>query len=96
MKHIRPDKTFIYYYFQMWNETWAGVRVGRSDVWVIDGSASDPEKLAVQGGALELPISGQTSEGFKNVTGQLVDQHPELERLLAGQIHFDEVADDSN
>ena len=94
MKHIRPDKTFVYYYFQMADGTLAGIRVDRTHVSVIEGP--DPEQLSVHGEALKLPVSGETSEGFKNVKGQLVDQHPELKRYLAGEISYDKLAYNSN
>jgi len=90
MKQISPDKTFIYYYWKMMGGGYAGLRLDRLHAYVIKGSASEPAKLAVQGEPFKLPIREPTSEGFKNVKGQLVDTHPELEALLAGQTDFDE------
>jgi hypothetical protein len=94
LKHVRQDQTFIYYYQRRPSGTLMGIRVAHSHAWVFEGNGDDPERVPVDHRAHPLPMSSieapHCSEGFLNVYGPVVDEHPELQSLLTGQITFEQ------
>ena len=88
MKTIRRGKgeTFVYFW-QRRRRGFIGIRVGRSQAWVIVGDATEPEELLVIGPGPKIPIEpGSEREEFREVCREVGAQHPELERLLKGEI----------
>ena len=82
MKHIPPDHAFIYYYERRLDKKFVGIRVSRSQAYVVEGDSSDPTKLVIQGEPEELPMHGEGSERFYAVREMLAASNLELERLL--------------
>ncbi len=91
MKRIRrsPQGTFIYYW-QRRKRGFIGIRVSHTHAWVIVGDSPDPEQLLVIGPGPAIPLApeSQTPE-FQDVLREVAPQHPELERLLSGDITFE-------
>ena len=92
MKFIQKTKadTFIYYW-QPRKRGFIGIRASRTHAWIIVGNSKDPTQLVVIGPGPDIPIEqeGQPQE-FAVVRRELAPEHPELERLLSGEISFDE------
>jgi hypothetical protein len=94
MKHVRPDHTFVYYYQQRPDGRHVGIRVGRTHAWVIEGDSGNPELLEVWGRAHRIPLDDQVaSEQFLNVRGPIVDEHPELDRVLRGEVRLEDLVE---
>src|SRR6266403_343977 len=91
MKRIRrsPQGTFIYYW-QRRKRGFIGIRVSHTHAWVIVGVSANPEELTVIGPGPTIPLTpeSQTQE-FREVLLEVAPQHPELERLLTGEITFE-------
>jgi hypothetical protein len=91
MKRIRrsPQGTFIYYW-QRRKRGFIGIRVSHTHAWVIVGDSTEPEDLLVIGPGPTIPLTpeSQTQE-FREVLVEMAPQHPELERLLSGEITFE-------
>lgn len=86
MKHVRRDRTFVYYYHSGVDGSSVGIRVGRTHAWVIAGNGKNPEKFVVEGSAQRLPLNEQrAAEEFLNVRDPLIADHPELNDLLRGE-----------
>jgi len=97
MKLIRQSKndTFIYYW-QPRKRGYIGIRVSRTHAWIIVGHSRDPEQLVVIGPGPVVPVSPEDqSQEFAGVRSELAPEHPELERLLSGDISFDEALSSS-
>ena len=91
MKSIRRGKgeTFIYFW-QRRRRGFIGIRVGHTHAWVIVGDANEPEELLVIGPGASIPIKpGSEREEFREVYREVAAQHPELQRLLNGEISVD-------
>jgi hypothetical protein len=92
MKVIQQSKadTFIYYW-QARKRGFIGIRVSRTHAWIIVGNSRDPAQLVVIGPGPSIPVGqeGQPQE-FAGVRRELAPEHPELERLLCGEVSFDE------
>jgi len=94
MKAIRRAKgeTFVYFW-QRRRRGFIGIRVGRSQAWVIVGDAKEPEDLLVIGPGPAIPLEpGSEREEFREVCREVSAQHPELERFLRGEIPFESVS----
>jgi hypothetical protein len=92
MKRIRrkPEGTYIYYW-QRRRRGYIGIRVSSTHAWVIVGNAPDPEDLIVIGPGPTIPLEpGNQTQEFREVLSEVADQHPELERLLNGQLTFEQ------
>ncbi|HTM48709.1 MAG TPA: hypothetical protein VL285_08515 [Bryobacteraceae bacterium] len=92
MKLIRRDKSETYiYYWQPRKRGFIGMRVSRTHAWVIVGNSKDPIQLVVIGPGPTIPVieERQPSE-FAAVRLEMAPGHPELERLLKGDITFDD------
>ena len=91
MKRIQrsPHQTFIYYW-QRRKRGFIGIRVSHTHAWVIVGDSTNPEELLVIGPGPAIPLTpeSQTQE-FRDVLREVAPQHPELERLLSGDITFE-------
>ena len=91
MKRIRrgPQGTYIDYW-QRRKRGFIGIRVSHTHAWVIVGDSIDPEHLLVIGPGPTIPLTpeSQTQE-FREVLHEMALQHPELERLLRGDITFE-------
>ena len=59
MKHIRHDRTFIYYFDRRTDGTYVGIRVGRGYAWMIEGESNNPEMLTVRGNPEKVPMAGE-------------------------------------
>ena len=92
MKAIRRDKHDTYiYYWQLRKRGFIGIRVSRTHAWIIVGNSKDPAQLMVIGPGPAIPVveESQTRE-FASVRQEMAPSHPELERLLRGEITFDD------
>src|SRR5436189_701007 len=92
MKRIRRHLHGTYiYYWQRRKRGYIGVRVSSTHAWVIVGNTPDPEDLIVIGPGPTIPIApdSETPE-FREVRIEVSSQHPELERLLSGEISFEQ------
>jgi hypothetical protein len=89
MKHVRKDKTFIYYYDRQKSGMYIGIRIGRLGAHLIEGQSDNPEKLAVNSPLHAIPLNDdQATPEF--VTAQKVLATKELDDMLAGRIGFEE------
>ena len=92
MKGIARSKADIFiYYWQPRKRGFIGIRVSRTHAWIIVGNSRDPAQLVVIGPGPCIPVEqeGQPQD-FAGVRQELAPEHPELERLLSGEISFDE------
>ena len=91
MKRVRRQLHGTYiYYWQRRKRGFIGIRVSDTHAWVIVGDSTDPEDLVVIGPGPAIPLTpeSQTQE-FREVLREVAPQHPELERLLSGEITFE-------
>jgi hypothetical protein len=88
MKHIRHDRTFIYYFRRRTDGTFVGIRVGRGLAWIIEGESKNPEMLTVRGNPEKVPMAGEGSHEFAAILQMLAPPNSELDRLLSGQLRF--------
>lgn len=88
MKHIRHDRTFVYYFDRRSDGTYVGIRVGHGHAWIIEGESSSPEALTVRGNPEKVPLTGEGSEDFAAILHMLAPPNSELDRLLSGQLRF--------
>ena len=92
MKRIRRHLHGTYiYYWQRRKRGFIGMRVSSTHAWVIVGNNPEPEDLIVIGPGPTIPIEPdkQTQE-FTDVLIEVSSQHPELERLVRGEITFEQ------
>lgn len=91
MKHVPRDRTFVYYFQRQPDGTCAGIRIGRTHAGVVAGETGNPELMQVRGRNHRIPVADdESTEEFLNVRGPLADEHPELERLLTGELDFED------
>jgi len=96
VKHVRQSHPFIYYYDRTRDGAgYVGIRVGRANAWVVEGvvtigERAEPERFAPCGSAEKVPLAGEGSERFEAIRHMITAAHPELERLLSGEISFDD------
>jgi hypothetical protein len=88
MRHVRHDRTFIYYFDRKPDGRYIGIRVGRGHAWIIEGESSNPESLAVHANPEILPMTSEGSADFVAVLHLLAPPNSELDRLLSGQLRF--------
>jgi len=91
MKHIRPDRSFIYYFDRRRDGAYVGIRVGRGHAWIIEGESSNPEMLTVRGNSEKVPMADAGSAEFAAILEMLAPPNSELDRLLSGQLRFADV-----
>ncbi len=91
MKAIRRDKHDTYiYYWQLRKRGFIGIRVSKTHAWIIVGNSKDPSQLVVIGPGPAIPVLEDTQpREFATVRQEMADTHPELERLLRGEISFE-------
>jgi hypothetical protein len=90
VKHVREDRTFIYYFDRKQDGTYVGIRVGRSHAWRIEGIEGQiPERFAVCGQPEPIPAGNNLSEEFSAVAHMVGTVEPDLERILSGSMTFD-------
>ena len=92
MKHIRNDRTFVYFYTvsPLSGES-HGLRFSRGNVASVRGINPNPEALPV-GPIYNLPVApDDTTETIYDAVGEVVDEHPEVIDLLAGRKTIEDV-----
>lgn len=92
MRHIRNDRTFVYYYAisPITGES-HGLRFSRGNVASVRGMGATPEALPV-GPIYNLPIlPDDVTETVYDAVAEVVDQHPEVTDLLAGRKTIQEI-----
>jgi hypothetical protein len=88
MKHIRQDRTFIYYFDRRRDGSYVGIRVGRGFAWIIEGESNNPEMLTVRANPENFPMTGEGSKEFAAILNLLAPPNSELDRILSGQLRF--------
>jgi hypothetical protein len=84
MKHIRADKTFIYYYSTGMDGQLHGLRFSAGTVAPFRGKSTDPEAIQV-GHIYQLPVAiGTITEDAHSALGAVVKEHGEELALILG------------
>lgn len=92
MKHIRPDQTFVYYYVRRADGQFQGLRFSRTDVMPVCGPETNPEHVQSAGAPALLPLAAEDMpQSIHEALGLVVDEHPEVSRLLRGELTFEHV-----
>lgn len=90
MKHLRSDRTFVYYFAERADKQLLGLRFSRGEVSVICGPVN-PELIPITDGPTNLPLLVEdASESIQEAFGA-VDSYPEVDRFMRAEISFEEL-----